>query len=72
MILTISVHLRLLGYGMGPNDHWSSRERARTKNVPRIAVPFHGPLVDGFILGMVDDDSVLGGFSSQNINISSH
>ena len=24
------------------------------------------------ILGMVDDDSVLGGFSSQNINISSH
>ena len=31
-----------------------------------------GLLVVGLILGMADDDSVLGGYSSQNINISSH
>ena len=32
----------------------------------------HGLLMVGLILGMIDDDSVPGGFSSQNINISSH
>ena len=71
MILTISRYLGLQGDGGGPQ---SSRtpENEPGRETSLLAFPSHGPLVDGFILGMVDDDSVLGGFSSQNINISSH
>ena len=72
MISSISRYHGLQGDGRGPQSSRDSRERDRARNVPRLAFPSHGPLVDDFILGMVDDDSVLGGFSSQNINISSH